>query len=170
MKQLSLVKRPAIVLAGLLAAGCSSSSDGSGTPGTGGDFVILRTTPGNNGQLFLNESIELDFSNEVDLDSADFNAMSFAVRDLNGNALSEPVEGRFALSTATGDEPVVDPDTGAVIRGRRLLFKPKFPLTDSYDDGGFRPGREYTVQLVKGDNRRNVGLLDENGRGLASSV
>ena len=32
----------------------------------GGDFIVLRTTPPNNGQLFLNEPIQLDMSNAED--------------------------------------------------------------------------------------------------------
>jgi hypothetical protein len=170
MHKHNLVIKTAIVLATTLAAGCSGGGAGNGVPGTSGDFVVLRTTPNNNGQLYLNEEISLDFSNKVDIGSADFNAMSFAVFDLNGKQLSEPVEGRFALSTAIGDQAVRDPNTGEVTEGRRLVFKPRFPTTDSYDNGGFRPGREYIVQLIKGDHRRNVGLLDDSGRGLESGV
>ena len=170
MHKHNLVTKTVIALAATLIAGCSGGGAGGGTPGTSGDFVVLRTTPNNNGQLYLNESIALDFSNKVDLGSADFNAMSFAVFDLNGKQLSEPVEGGFVLGTATGDEPVLDPVTGEVLEGRRLAFKPRFPTTDTYDDGGFRPGRQYIVQLVQGDHRRNVGLLDTTGHGLASAV
>lgn len=170
MHKHNLVIKTAIVLATTLVAGCSGGGAGDGIPGTSGDFIVLRTTPNNNGQLYLNEEIALDFSNNVDLGSADFSAMTFAVFDLNGKQLSEPVEGRFGLSTATGDQSVRDPNTGEITEGRRLVFKPKFPTTDTYDNGGFRPGREYIVQLIKGDHRRNVGLLDYSGKGLESAV
>ncbi|MCA8957332.1 MAG: hypothetical protein KDC87_14755 [Planctomycetes bacterium] len=150
----------AFLSAALLYSGCAGGSGGGGQAGTSGDFVVLRTTPSNNGTLFLNESISIDFSNDVDINSADFNALSFAVFDLNGNQLAEPVEGTFHVTRAQGD----------AVSGRRLEFRPKFPLNDTYDDGGFRPGRRYIVQLVQGDHRRNVGLLDKGGKGLAQAV
>ncbi|MEE2887583.1 MAG: hypothetical protein VX951_09140, partial [Planctomycetota bacterium] len=62
MHKQNLVTKTAIVLAATLVAGCSGGGTGTGTPGTGGNFVVLRTTPNNNGQLFLNEFIALDFS------------------------------------------------------------------------------------------------------------
>lgn len=155
-----------IVLALMSVVGCSGGSGPVGTPGTGGSFVLLRTTPNNYGLAFLNEPIAFDFSNKIDLGSADFSAVTFAVFDLNGNALPEPVEGIFRLGTAKGDDPVKDPVTGEITEGRRLIFEPKFASNDSYDDGGLRPSRKYIVQLLQGDPRRNVGLIDISGRGL----
>src|SRR5690606_3140708 len=146
------LKRTLLATAVALAAVGCGSGGGGGLAGTSGDFIVLRTTPNNNGRLFLNESVTIDFSNEIDVDSADFNAVSFVVFDLNGNQLAEPVQGTFRVGTSTGD----------AAPGRRLEFQPKFPLSDSFDDGGFRPGRRYIMQLVKGDHRRNVGLLDES--------
>ena len=52
-----------IVLALMGAVGCSGGSGPVGTPGTGGSFVLLRTTPDNYGLAFLNEPIAFDFSN-----------------------------------------------------------------------------------------------------------
>ena len=59
----NLVTKTVIALALPILAGCSGGGSSGGTPGTSGDFVVLRTTPNNNGQLYLNESINLDFSN-----------------------------------------------------------------------------------------------------------
>ena len=159
-KQKTFRVRPTLAALGaLFAAGCAGGGDGGGIPGTSGDFVVLRTVPSENGQLFLNESIAFEFSNKVDLTSADFNSISFAVFDLNDNQLSEPVPGTFAVTRAVGDTE----------DGRRLEFVPRFPRTDSFGDGGFRPGRKYIVNLVKGDHRRGVGLLDEGGKGLSTA-
>ncbi|MEO0480708.1 MAG: Ig-like domain-containing protein [Planctomycetota bacterium] len=150
--------RGALVSLAVLFAGCSGSdgNPGSTTPGTGGNFVVLRTTPPNNGTLFLNESIQIDFSNPVDLDSADLNTVSFEVTDLNGVPLAESPSGTFEVATSPGDsEP-----------GRRLLFTPRFPENDTFSDGGFRSGRRYTVQLVAGTSGNGTTLVDMNGRGL----
>ena len=117
------------LLTALIVAGCGGGAGGGGLKGTSGDFVVLRSEPHNNNQLFLNESLAFEFSNHVDLSSADFNAVSFAVFDLNGQQLAEQVEGVFQLARAEGDVSI----------GRRLEFKPKFPTTDTYDNGGFRP-------------------------------
>jgi hypothetical protein len=159
-----------IVLALMSAVGCSGGSAPVGTLGTGGDFVLLRTIPDNYGLAFLNDPIVFEFSNKIDLGSADFSAVTFAVFDLNGNAVPEPVGGTFYLETAKGDDPVKDPVTGEITEGRRLIFEPKIASNDSYDDGGLRPSRKYIVQLLQGDPRRNVGLIDISGRGLEAPV
>lgn len=156
-KHTPFLRNTSAALLALLVAGCSGG--GTGSTGRTGSFIVLRSIPANNGQLFLNQSIAFEFTNKVDQTSADFNSVSFAVFDLNGKQLSEPVEGNFRVSTATGDsEP-----------GRRLEFVPKFPITDTFTDGGFAPGRKYIVNLVRGDHRRNVGLIDASGRGLESA-
>ena len=120
---------------------------------------MLRTLPAANGELFLNDSIAIEFSSRVDLSTADFSAVSFAVFDLSGNQLQEPVQGGFRLGRVEGDTE----------DGRRLEFFPKFPTLDSYGDGGFRPGRRYIVNLLKGDVRRGVGLADVRGHGLETA-
>lgn len=131
-------------LAALFALAACSSGGGSNTesttPGTSGDFVVLRTEPANNGQLFLNESISVDFSNPVDLSTADLNTVSFQVFDLNGNPLTEQPQGSFSVRNTPGD----------TVANRRLVFSPRFPTNDTFDNGGFRPGRRYLVQLAAG--------------------
>jgi hypothetical protein len=142
--------------AALVVAACGGGSSG-GVKGTGGDFVVLRTTPQNNGRLFLNDPIAIDFSNPVDLTSADLNAMSFQAFTLNNVPLTEQPVGEFRLAASAGDSAV----------GRQLLFIPKFPTNDAYDNGGFRPARRYVVQLVTGDPRSGRGLRDTGSKGLA---
>src|SRR5688572_25676704 len=149
-------------LAALVASSaCSSGGDDSAAGvRTGGNFVVLKTEPLNNGRLFLNDPIRIDFSNPVDLDSANLDSVSFQVLDQNGNALAEQPAGRFELDRSPGDSDV----------GRRLLFIPRFPTNDTYDDGGFRPGRTYLVQLVGGDRHNGTALRDRNGKGLAQPI
>ncbi|MBI5849838.1 MAG: Ig-like domain-containing protein, partial [Planctomycetes bacterium] len=137
-----------------------SACTGGGSGGSGGDFLVLRTTPPNNGRLYLNEPIRIDFSTAVDLTSADLNTVSFQVFDQNGDALTERPAGTFSLSATAGDASV----------GRQLVFTPLFPTNNTYDNGGFRPGRTYVVQLVGGDRRNNTVLRDTNGRALAQAV
>ncbi len=151
-----------ISVAGMAAllVGCSGGSSSPGSVVAGGDFIVLRTEPANNGKLFLNESIRIDFSNNVDLKSADLNTISFQVFDLNGVALSEQPQGAFELAASTGDDSV----------GRQLRFSPRFPTNDTYDNGGFRPGRRYVVQLVGGESRNGTVLTDTNGKGLTQPV
>lgn len=149
---------PVAFAAVLTLAGCSGGSSSNGV--AGGDFVVLRTEPVNNGKLFLNEAIRIDFSKDVDLDSADLNTVSFQVLDQNGNPLSEQPAGTFRIGTTPGDgEP-----------GRRLEFVPRFPTNDTFDNGGFRPGRTYVVQLVGGDERKETVLQDMGGKGLRTPV
>ncbi|MBL9079832.1 MAG: hypothetical protein JNL08_20205 [Planctomycetes bacterium] len=136
-------------------AGCSSGGD-TGSLKTGGDFVVLRTEPAQNGTLFLNEPISIDFSTPVDLDTVDLQTFTFLVLDQLGNELAEPPAGSFRLATSPGDTEV----------GRRLQFVPRLPTNDSFTNGGFRPGRTYVVQLVGGDRVNGTVLRDTRGRGL----
>ena len=147
MKIASSFDSPAVsspVLAGTCAAfllfafGCGGGQEGVGP--AGGDFLVLSTQPANNGQLFLNESIAIDFSGPVDLSSADLNSVSFQVFNLAGTPLVEQPQGTFSVTNTPGDD----------VSGRRLLFSPRFPTSDTFDDGGFRPGRQYLVQLPTG--------------------
>ena len=150
--------RPVSAFAALLAcvAGFAACSSGGGS-GTGirqgGDFIVLRTTPQNNGTLFLNEPIQFDFSSEVDLSTADLSSISFQVFDVNGNPVMDQVAGSFRIGRATGDE----------LPGRRLEFVPLFPTNDTYDNGGFRPARRYLIQLPAGDHRQGTVLRDVRG-------
>ena len=50
-----------LILVALVAPSCG----GGGGTGGGGEFVVLGTEPLNNGTLFLNEPIAIDFSTPV---------------------------------------------------------------------------------------------------------
>ena len=110
------------ILALALLAACSSGDDSSGG---GGSFLVLKTEPLNNGRLYLNEPIRVDFTTNVDLNSANLSTFSFQVLDQNGTPVSEQPTGRFEVGTSPGDE----------VPGRRLLFIPRFPTNDTYDNG-----------------------------------
>lgn len=136
------------------------SCDGSGGGGAvllepAGEFLVLRTEPPNNGSVYLNDSIDIDFSHRVDLASASFDAIRFTVWDSSGDALSEPVSGSFHLQRSPGD-PVV---------GRRLQFRPTLPRNDTFSDGGVKAGRSYRVELTAG-NQTGPGLRNVSQRGL----
>jgi hypothetical protein len=148
-------------LATLVAlAACSGGGGSTGGVKTGGDFVVLKTEPSDNGALFLNDAISVDFSNPVALDSVNLSTFSFEVRDQLGNIVAEPVAGNFRLATSPGD----------ATPGRRLQFEPRLPTNDQFSNGGFRPGREYRVQLVGGSVTNGTVMRDQNGKGLALPV
>lgn len=161
MRLLSLSSRvSALGLA--VFAGCSS---GSGSPGairgTGGDFLVLSTDPQPDSQVFLNDPIRITFSRDVDIASANLNAVSFAVFDLNGTALQEQPRGTFALRAAL---------TGDGEQNQRVLeFRPAFPDNDDYSNGGFKPGRRYLMQLVQGDPRQGATLRSTLGQTLSEA-
>lgn len=141
---------------GLGLAACGSGGQGGVVIDPGGDLFVLRTSPADNGRVYLNEPIRIDLSQPLDPRSVNFSSLSFVVFDLNGNQLNEPVLGSLVVGRSTGDTEL----------GRRLEFWPRLPQADDFSDGGFRPGRRYIMQLVKGDPRINVGLQDRAGRGL----
>ncbi|HEX6811082.1 MAG TPA: hypothetical protein VF384_05600 [Planctomycetota bacterium] len=143
-------------------ASCSGSSNGVGGIKTGGDFIVLQTEPSDNGALFLNDAISIDFSNPVSLESASLLTFSFQVLDQIGNTVAEPVAGHFEIGTSPGDSPTA--------LGRRLKFVPRLPTNDLYTNGGFRPGRTYVVQLVGGNPVNGTVLRDNNGKGLRDAV
>lgn len=151
----------AMLSLGLLLGGCGGSGGGtSNVGGTGGDFLLLRVTPPDNASLFLNDAIRFDFSQVVDLSTADLNSISFNVFDLTGTALGEQPRGFFRVGTAPGD----------AVPGRRLEFVPLLPTDDLFSNGGFKPGRRYVVQLVGGDRRNGVVLRDVRGRELNQPI
>ena len=150
----------ASALALLLAACGGGGGSASSVKGTSGDFIVLQTEPANNGKLFLNEPIRIDFSNEVDITSADLNSFSFQVFDATGKPISEQPQGTFRLAASAGD---ANP-------GRRLEFVPRFPTNDSFDNGGFRPGRRYLVNLIGGDTRNGAVLRDVRGKTMPAPV
>ena len=136
---------------------CSGSGSSTGGVKTGGDFVVLSTEPVDNGQLFLNDPIRIDFSNPIDLDSVDLSTFSFQVFNQIGDPVAEPVAGFFEVGTSPGDAQP----------GRRLGFVPVLPTNDLYTNGGFRPGRTYEVQLVAGNRNNGTVLRDTGGKALA---
>ena len=141
------------VLATFAACGGGGSTGGL----TGGDFVVLSTEPSDNANLFLNDSIRIDFSNPIDMDSVDRSTFTFQVFDQVGQVVAEPVAGEFVLGRSPGDATV----------GRRLEFQPVLPTNNLYTNGGFRPGRTYEVQLVGGNSNNGTVLRDTSGRPLA---
>lgn len=140
-----------------MAASCSGGSSDTGSVFSG-TFDVLSTEPLNGGRLFLNDPIRFDFSTPVDVRSATLNTVSFSVLDLNGQPVSEQPTGRFELAKRPGDNEI----------GRRLLFVPTLPDNDTYDNGGFRPGRTYLVRLVGGDPRNDSVLKSTTGKGLSN--
>ena len=145
----------------LLFPACSG---GGGEPvgevRSGGDFVVLNSSPTNGGRIFLNDPISIDFSQPVDLDSASLQTISFQALDQQGNPISELVSGTFQLAKSPGDETV----------GRRLQFVPKYPENNEYTNGGFRAGRTYLVSLVGGTAINGTALRDQRGRALDQPV
>ncbi|MBM4061550.1 MAG: hypothetical protein FJ265_10720, partial [Planctomycetes bacterium] len=149
---------PVAALAALAA--CSGGTVATGENRTGGNFLVLETEPGNNGRIFLNDPVSIDFSNKVDLESASLDTVSFQALDQLGNPVSELVSGTFELATSPGDsEP-----------GRRLMFVPRFATNNLYDNGGFRAGRTYLVRLVGGTSYNGTALRDVEGKVLRVPV
>lgn len=148
----------------LAFAACSGSgtvgSVGIGTNGSstnsGGDFVVLKTDPVNGASIFLNDPISLDFSGDIDLDSATLSTMTFQALDQQGQPVSELVAGNFSIGTSPGDSSP----------GRRLQFVPRFAGNNTYSNGGFKAGRSYLVQLVGGSSNNNTVLRDLRGKAL----
>src|SRR5690349_14959013 len=159
MKQ-TLFRKSSLALCCLLAVACSGGGGGGSNSSTSGKFLVVATEPITNGRLFLNDPIRIDFTHPVDLNSADLNTVSFQVLDQNGNPLTEQPAGRFALDRSPGDTDV----------GRRLVFIPRFPTNNTFDNGGFKPGRTYLVQLVGGDRITGTSLRDTDGRALAVPI
>lgn len=149
---------PVVLALPLVLAGCAGS--GSGDQVAGGAFVVLSTYPENNGRIFLNESVRIEFSNPVDLATANFNSVAFLVRDGNGNPLSESVVGTFRHGTN---------DSGMTDR-RILEFVPRLATNDTYSDGGFRGGRQYLLSLINASNGAAPTLRDADGRQLSEST
>lgn len=139
------------------AAACSGGSSDTGAVSSG-TFDVVSTEPLNSGRLYLNDPIRFDFSTPIDVRSANLDSVSFSVLDLNNNPIAEQPTGHFEIATRPGD----------AAPGRRLLFVPTLPTNDNYDNGGFRPGRNYLVRLVGGDRRNNSVLLSTTGKGISN--
>ncbi|MFM1872132.1 MAG: hypothetical protein RL398_1554, partial [Planctomycetota bacterium] len=110
---------------------CSGGGSSSSAQVAGGDFVVLKTDPTNNGRIYLNDPVSIDLSRTVNVDSATLNTISFTALDQLGNPTSELVNGTFRVVASPGDSTA----------GRRLQFVPRFATNNSFDDGGFRAGR-----------------------------
>ncbi|MFK7742674.1 MAG: Ig-like domain-containing protein [Planctomycetota bacterium] len=152
-----------LAVAAAAFAGCSGGDSAVGTAGTGGgggDFAVVRTDPVNGASIFLNDPINIDFTNPVDLDSATLSTMTFQALDQQGNPVSELVVGSFSVTNSPGD----------TTDGRRLQFVPRFPTNNTFSNGGFKAGRIYLAQLVGGSANNNNVLRDISGRGLAQPI
>ncbi|MGE3174951.1 MAG: hypothetical protein AB7O97_20150 [Planctomycetota bacterium] len=153
----SHVLRAAVAVCLPILAGCSGGSRDDQEP-FGGRFEVLSSQPADGSRLFLNDAIAFDFTTPVALDSATLSTVAFTVFDANGDALAEQPVGHFELATRPGDDFV----------GRRLRFVPALPTDDRYDDGGFRPGRQYLVSLVGGERHNRTSLQDRQQQAIAT--
>ncbi|MFM1870938.1 MAG: hypothetical protein RL398_360, partial [Planctomycetota bacterium] len=72
----------------------------------------------------------------------------------------ELVNGTFRVVASPGDSTA----------GRRLQFVPRFASNNSFDNGGFRAGRTYIVQLIGGTAINGTALRDETGKGLSQPM
>jgi hypothetical protein len=146
-----------LALGAVLLAGCSGGGGRTGgVSGSGGDFLLIGSNPLPRSQIFLNDSVFLDFTRDVDLGSANLNSVAFSVFDLNGQPLQEQPRGTFRVLSVTED------GTDA----RRLQFEPTFPRDDAFSDGGFRAARRYVLQLAGGDPRNQAVLRSKDGKAL----
>jgi hypothetical protein len=138
MNRVPAVRLFSLAVAAALA-GCSGGGSTTGGVKTGGSFVVLSTEPSDNGRLFLNDPISIDFSNPVDLDSVDLTTFSFQVLNQVGQTVAEPVAGTFSLGTSTGD----------TTPGRRLQFTPRLPTNDLYTNGPRRSIADSKLSRVR---------------------
>ncbi len=144
--------------AALAACSGSGSTTGALTPG-GGDFLVIKTDPVNGQAIYLNDPILVDFTGNVDIDSASLTTVTFQALDQLGVPVSELVTGNFSRATSPGDLDM----------GRRLQFVPTFATNNTFSDGGFRSGRTYLVQLVGGEGSSTV-LRNVAGKPLGQPV
>ncbi|MBL9077602.1 MAG: hypothetical protein JNL08_08870 [Planctomycetes bacterium] len=124
---------------------------------TDGDFVVRQTSPTSGAEVYLNDPIDIDFSQPLDLASATLQTIRFEAFDQAGHATGETVSGTFLLATSPGDAAT----------GRRLRFLPRLPSDERFADGGLRPGRTYRVSLVGGTAENGTVLRETGGHGLA---
>ncbi len=123
---------------GLLLASCSGSSSTPVDARAAGPFEVLGVQPDGKASIFLNETVRWVFSHEVDLDTADFNSVAFVASDSRGNLLQEQVTGVFRVGVDSKGDP--DP--------RVLEFEPRLATNNTYDDGGFKSSRIYTIKIL----------------------
>ena len=160
MKRIDSVRLLSLATFAALAA-CSGSGGSTGTEArTGGEFLVTKTEPVNGASIFLNDPVAIDLTNAVDINSANLLTMSFQALDQQGGPVPELVTGNFSVGTRPGD----------TAPGRRLLFVPRYANNNTYDNGGFRAGRSYLVQMVGGTAVNNSVLRDMGGKPLATPV
>ena len=155
MKRSEIVRLVSLATLAAVTACSGGSSSAANANSSGGDFLLVRTDPVNGQSIYLNDPLKLDFSEPIDVDSATLTTVSFQAIDALGNPVTDLVTGRFLRDRAIGDMEV----------GRRLLFVPTFATNNTFDNGGFRAGRSYVVQLVGGTTSTTV-LRSTNGRKL----
>ena len=158
----SLSIRPARLALPLFLLSLTLSCGGGGSTGEqqfGGEFKIIATEPENGSRIFLNEGLRVRFSQPFDLGTVNFNSVAFTVRDASGNPVSEQVVGRFSYGRSGDDQ----------IDRTLLVFDPALPSNDRYDNGGFRPGREYIVSFSQGTQGIVPQVRDLDGRRLSDS-
>jgi len=153
----SAILAPALV-ATLVFSSCGGSGGETPNQLTGGSFVVVKTEPANNGQIFLNQSLKIFMSNPIDLSTANFNSIVFTVTDLSNNPVPDTVLGKFQYGT----------HEQGVVRENILEFQPRLPTNDTFTDGGFKPARIYRISLVADNNSRVAPTLrDKRGRSLS---
>ena len=108
-------------------------------------FQVVHSDPREGERISLNREIWIGFSHRVDPTSV--NERTFRVRDRAGR----PVPGRFRVV------------------GRFLVFQPRPPLQPSLEDGGFRPGETYQVEVPGFPLLDTVRSLEGEGQTLARS-
>ena len=127
-------RRAARIAAGFALLGAAACAP---TPGPPAPLRLLLASPeaGASG-VFLNERVVLDFS--MPLDPASLHARSARVLDAAGR----PAGGHWS------------------VQGSRLTFTPDPVLSPELDDGGYRPGERYRVELAgfpRPDGLRSTG-------------
>jgi len=133
-----------------LALVCIQCTGGSGG-GSGGSFEVLDFSATlQSPRVYLNDSIEIVFSEDVD------------PRTVFSGIYIYPSSGagsRRAFGNYT-------------VKGNRVIFTPQLPTSPTLDDGGFLPDTEYTVCVPRPHDACSVyiqnapGVRNTSGRGL----
>ncbi len=108
-------------------------------------FQVVNTDPQGGAWISLNQEIWVGFSRLVDPTSV--NKRTLRIQDSQGR----PVPGEFR------------------VLGRFVVFRPRPPLTPSLEDGGFKPGETYLVEVPGFPLLDTVRTLQEGGQTLAGT-
>ena len=86
-----------------LLGGCGGDSSGSSSGVSGADQspLVARTDPPNNGAVYLNQPIRVEFTQEIDLGSVDSNSFAFLAYDLLDRYPA--AEGHFVYDLETAE-------------------------------------------------------------------